>query len=737
MAWNLSYRCFGPTTVHLEHETYLLISLAILGYASILDIRFTALITLWLSRNLILRWMLTAHDNLTSASEKSIPFFGETYHRFQFHPIENAISFISTIALAGQTFDRPNPHVVAKFIGTNHTAADMIVENDLGSVLHASGSSSRNAHHRRGSAHGGYHHGGGAERSHADAFREWFQTTFYKLRELVPSSFAVASSEAYWTNLARSFGPSPQLLLQVTTIFFLYFCWFYPLSEDGGGFVPYFSTAYNDILQVLWDVYNIVANRNLIYYHYGRDDTTSGPLVINHALIMEPLPDGGPAMGYSGEITIDKTKTFEMYQHTYEPTWLDLSYYVVLCGTCLGILLYGRVLLPIPDLVAGSNVLSTFKEGTTVLGGGSSGGKGSRGGNHSQRGGGSGSGASGGAPIGGSSGDTHFERPWLEQYQSIITEQRLKLVLKVIFIRVVENIFLISILSRTDLACKTTGQCPRKTGIKELAKVMFHAGIISPLRADSDSYQMEGGKRPFSVGENPFKPDVLCAVMIGISVVVVTLSLLLAQAATLNRSHLGINGYLAGGWVVASVDEAKISSPTSPQKANSHNHHHKSGKSGGTSHKKSSDSHLLHKQPNAWVPRKRYKKADIVSYEGVLYKATTNNPEGKPYDFYLWMTHKLFRNELGHPATSRVIAFVSTIQFGLVSTLIFMVLSLQFLSGGSYGNNIYSNDYDIAKRTTCLLWTLAANLVAVYGTVRVAIPNYSELGALAAEITRE
>ena len=721
MAWNLSHWFFGPTTVHLKHETYLLISLTILLYASVRDFRFTTLVAIWLSRCLIVRWLLTARDSSTSLSEMSLPLM-ERYNRYQFNFFENLIDFVSTVVLAGQTFDRPESHVVAKFVGTNHTAADMMVENDLGSVLHGGSASSRH-NHRRGAGQGG--------------FFEWCESTFYKLQELCPSSLAMLNSEAYWANVVRVIGPSSQLLMQLTTVLFLCLCWIYPLSDESGGFTRYFSTMYQDMIQVLRDIYNIVGNRDVIYYHYGRHDTTSGPLVSNHALIMEAIPESGPAMGYSGEITIDNTKVHGMYQHTFDPTWVDLSYYVILWGTILGLILYGRVLLPIPDLVAGSNVLSSFREGTIASGGGGSGSKGSRGGNSHYSGSASAASTSGG--------DALFERPWLEQCQSIITEQRLKLILKVAFARVVENLILIAILPRTDLACKTTGQCPNKSGLRELAKVMFYAGITSPLRSDTESYQMEDGKHPFSVGENPYKPNLFCAVTIGISVVVVTLSLLLAQATTLNRSHLGINGYLAGAWVVAPIDDDAKRNETqeggnlSPQKG-SHGHN----KFHGKSHKKSPDPLHLQKQRHEWVPRKRYKKGDIVSYEGVLYKATINNPEGKPYDFFLWLTHKIFRNELGHPATSRVIAFISTVQFGMVSILIIAILSTQLFSPAGRSNSNFSYSYSneaasplAASTIDCLLWTLAANLVAVYGTVSVAIPDYNELGALAEEITRE
>ena len=746
MHWtnHLSYRLLGPTTVHLRHETYLLISLALLEYASVRDIRFTALVTLWLSRSLVLRWLLTARDNLTAVSERNIPFLGNKYcWRQQFNPIENTIDFITTFVLAGQTFDRPNPHVVAKFVGTNHTAADMLVANDLGTVLNNNIPSSRNSNRRGNSGHynnSSHHNNSHYQRqSYIDACFDWCEGIFHKLKELSPSSFAVASSEAYWTTLAGSIGPSPQVLVPICTMIFLYFCRAYPLSEDGGGFVRYFATMYMDIAQVTRDVYNIAANRNMIYYHYGRHDTTAGPLVTNHALILETLSSrGSPAMGYSGEITIDNTKAFGMYQQIFAPGWTDLFYHIMVGGTLLGVYLYGRVLLPIPDLVAGSNVLSCYRlrdsMGKTKPSGLSaphgSGSKSHRNSSNSyQRGGGGGGGGGTSAAAGGGGSDANFEQPWLEHYQSIITEDRLKLIFKIAFVRVVENVFLIAILPRTDFACRTTGQCPNKSGLLELAKVMFHAGITSPLRSDSESYQYDDfGKKPYSVGENPFRPDVPSAYMIGISVVVVTLSLLLAQAATLNRSHLGITGYLAGGWV--DVD------PNASTKTNNNTNTNNISNNNKSNNKKSSSS-----QPAEWVPRKRYKKGDTVSYERTVYRATTNSPEGQPYDLYLRATHNLFRNELGHPATSRVVAFVSTVQFGLISCLILMILAYQLLLGsGYYYGYAYGSEYQQQQQrenTTCLLWTLAANLVAVYGTVSVAVPNYSEFDRLAEDIMKD
>ena len=103
---------------------------------------------------------------------------------------------------------------------------------------------------------------------------------------------------------------------------------------------------------------------------------------------------------------------------------------------------------------------------------------------------------------------------------------------------------------------------------------MFFAGITSPLRSDYQDGSSSGGtgEKPFSVGDNLLRPDTVSAYMIGISVVVTTLSLLLAQAATLNRSHLGITGYLAGGWIaIDDDDEYMLNNKDNKQSSSSDN----------------------------------------------------------------------------------------------------------------------------------------------------------------------
>jgi hypothetical protein len=61
-----------------------------------------------------------------------------------------------------------------------------------------------------------------------------------------------------------------------------------------------------------------------------------------------------------------------LYSPTERPTWSRI-FSLMLCGTTMAcILVYGRITLPIPDLVAGSNVLKAVRleaRGTSYSGG--------------------------------------------------------------------------------------------------------------------------------------------------------------------------------------------------------------------------------------------------------------------------------------------------------------------------------------------------------------------------------
>lgn len=207
----------------------------------------------------------------------------------------------------------------------------------------------------------------------------------------------------------------------------------------------------------------------------------------------------------------------------------------------------------------------------------------------------------------------------------------------------------------------------------------YPAGITSALR--SDAVQQSA----FSLNSS----DRIATAMTIISTVIITWTLLMSQAATLNRSYLGIMGYIAGEWIV--VD-------------------------------RTTDPDIVGAATN-WDPRRRYKKGDLIAQTyptggQSIYRATSNSPEGRPFDLYLRATHDIFRNELGHPATSQIVAFVSGVQFIVVYILIALILVYQLL------------DYHYES----LLWALAANLVAAFGVSCTMLPGYREYNILAEQI---
>lgn len=273
------------------------------------------------------------------------------------------------------------------------------------------------------------------------------------------------------------------------------------------------------------------------------------------------------------------------------------------------------------------------------------------------------------------------DAPWAENYKSIVAENRFRLICKIALIRVLENLFVCAVLPRTGFACRATGHCPEGAPLWELSKVLYPAGITSALRSDG------GYKNQFAM----ISPDRGSAFMTILSIFVITGCLLLSQAAVLNRSYLGIMGYIAGEWTLVDENDQALEGIT----------------------------------PSQWDPRRRYKKGDLIiqQYPGfggqAVYRATSNSPEGRPFDLYLRVTHDLFRNELGHPSTSHMITVASNIQLGFLAVLSLMVLWYQLM------------DYHCGG----LLWTLAANVVAAYGTMAVGLPNYSELSKLAGEIS--
>ena len=109
----------------------------------------------------------------------------------------------------------------------------------------------------------------------------------------------------------------------------------------------------------------------------------------------------------------------------------------------------------------------------------------------------------------------------------------------------------------------------------------------------------------------------------------------------------------------------------------------------------------------------------MYSYPGFrqsVYMATTNSPEGRPFDLFLRATHDLFRHELGHPVTSRIVSTVVKIHSVFIGIVV-----VYFIVMGDYTE----------KSFTTMLF---ANIVACYGTLQIGMMEYEELEDVAAEI---
>lgn len=207
-------------------------------------------------------------------------------------------------------------------------------------------------------------------------------------------------------------------------------------------------------------------------------------------------------------------------------------------------------------------------------------------------------------------------------------------------------------------------------------------GIVSALRPDGN-YESQFALITIDRG---------AAVLTILSVILITGSTILTQAATLDRSYLAIMGHLAGGWTIVSESHPAVAGRP---------------------------------KPSPWDPRRRYNKGDLISqpFPGIgtqtIYMATTNQPEGKPYDLGLRAAHDMFRNELGHPANSALVKFLATMHLNLIVALMMMIFAYHAL------------DYDCGS----LRWTLAANLLSAYATLSARSTDLTAMERLACEVS--
>lgn len=573
-----------PATLLQREEVFLLLALTLFSCASFQsiykekfglpgDVIFCCLTMSWLSRFLVVRWLCT-WDTTTSASPT----------------IRGVLShFMTSHILAGQYFDRPSPQALAR----QGTGATRVEEDGRAALLSTFIMPSIFA-------------GWNLLRVRIlfpalkwnEAWNDQTRVSKSPVRTISESSHHSPNQSAKRRGSDRDanaiVGASNHLTLSPS--------------------VQKILTATYKVYQATYPALQIsIPACTLIYYTWR----------LPFARYLLPFT---ARHKYATDLSRDANGVANQYLD--QPEWSEVLF-VASFLTVASLLCFSRLINPIPDLVAGCNVLKAVRNEARTQGG-----------------------------IGSKSSKSKVQKenqdgPWAEQNKSIVSQNRLRLVSTVGTLRILENLFVAVILPWTGYACRATCHCQEGIQLWQLSTILFPVGITSAERADA------------VLGKDfeDIQADYLSAVVIAFSVIMVSLMLLVAQAVTLNGSYLAIMGYICGEW--SQVDPQKDASI----------------KSGGANPSqwdpkrryKKGDFIVMNR--SFWFPRQAY------------YKATSTSPEGLPFDLFLQVTHDLFRNELGHPSASKLLTL--SIQVHLIFIVLLMVIVIgNGLSSGSSANGL-------------------------------------------------
>jgi hypothetical protein len=309
------YRAVGPTTLHLQHELYLLVALCLLTVSSLHsiykssfgiggDYQFILLATFWLSRHVLLRWLVTSDISTSRAPT----LFGVLSH------------WITSHFMAGQFFDRPNPQVATKQTGTHPSDETRGGPINLSSfflpsiiytwqmakvwIWHPLLQLQEIIWKRMYQAPKGRR----AETSARNS-----SSFMVSRRERTTANPSVAKAHLIWNTFWTSFGPTLQVVIPAATLSFY-----------------------------LWN----------LFFASDLTQTTSHALTMNTQRSSQSQQD----------LNEFETKPYGAYKRMEKPQWQQILFFLSCGGTLVSILLYGRVFLPIADLVAGSNVLKSVRD---------------------------------------------------------------------------------------------------------------------------------------------------------------------------------------------------------------------------------------------------------------------------------------------------------------------------------------------------------------------------------------
>lgn len=164
------------------------------------------------------------------------------------------------------------------------------------------------------------------------------------------------------------------------------------------------------------------------------------------------------------------------------------------------------MILPLPDLVRGQNVITSLRNEAKAYGG------------YGQK------------PSKAKQHKENQDVPWAEQNRSIVAQTRPRLFVTVAILRIIEAAYISSILPLTAFACRVTMHCPEGIQVWQIRQLLYPAGWDGTGTLH-DAFSL-------------FQSDRLSAIITILSAFMIPSLLLLAQAVTLNGSYLAIMGYI-------------------------------------------------------------------------------------------------------------------------------------------------------------------------------------------------
>jgi hypothetical protein len=359
----LNYELRGPTTVHMEQEMFLLVSMTLLtvsnlssvyteSFGSLGDAIFLCFCFVWLSRYLVIRWICT-YDISTSA----VPRLRGVVARF-----------ISTHIMAGQYFDRPKNHTMVEddrrvdvytlssttalafSMPTTMAVWDLFCVRVMVPILKMRQEWLRRQQQQKTGFNNIADSAGSGER----------------LSSLADDNNVISSSNQ--TTAKRRGGDNNNRDTGINDI---------AAAGHQQRIIPpmahkiirHLTTGYNMIAPTIQIIAPLVilasyAWRLRSFRFFPSSCTANANNNNNNNQGLYSYYAGGG----SGDPTATTTSSSSLNNNDDDPFWPEV-FLVMACPTILSLLIFNRFIIPFPDLVAGSNVLKAIRSDTKTHGG--------------------------------------------------------------------------------------------------------------------------------------------------------------------------------------------------------------------------------------------------------------------------------------------------------------------------------------------------------------------------------